>query len=73
MIWVFDPKLQAKVRGILLLTSVSRASNLEHALSDSFKTYIPDIKISTSLSIRETVVADMNSDWTMSMVSYSEF
>ncbi|KAJ7247108.1 hypothetical protein C8J57DRAFT_1360008 [Mycena rebaudengoi] len=56
MIWVFDPKLQAKVRGILLLTS----------------TYIPDIKISTSLSIRETVVADMNSDWTMNPPARSD-
>ncbi|KAJ7249922.1 hypothetical protein C8J57DRAFT_1355969 [Mycena rebaudengoi] len=47
MVWVFDPKLQAQVRGILLLTS----------------TYIPDITTPHSLSIRETIVADMNIDW----------
>ncbi|KAJ7121090.1 hypothetical protein C8R44DRAFT_736776 [Mycena epipterygia] len=43
ILWVFDPELKAKVRGMVVLTS----------------TYIPDIKIPEPLSILEDQVVDL--------------
>ncbi|KAJ7455766.1 hypothetical protein FB451DRAFT_1277381 [Mycena latifolia] len=43
ILWVFDPQLKAKVRGLIVLTS----------------TYIPDIKIAEPLDISEREVVDL--------------
>ncbi|KAJ7481844.1 hypothetical protein FB451DRAFT_1444471 [Mycena latifolia] len=44
ILWVFDPELKAKVRGMIVLTS----------------TYIPDIKIAEPLTIAEDEVVDLS-------------
>ncbi|KAJ7110956.1 caspase domain-containing protein [Mycena epipterygia] len=48
VIWVYDPDLHSKVRGLMLLTS----------------TYIPNALTDESLTIHERTTADLNARWT---------